>query len=56
MASEKALGETKKMESILEGWKDVNSEVLHYLSQGVDHFTVFAGPWTLTFDNTEAKQ
>ena len=56
MASEMTLGEIKEFTETIQGFETIKQEVLHYLSQGLDYFTVSAGPWTLTFDNTEAKQ
>lgn len=56
MASEMTLGEIKQMTKILQCWEDMKREVLHYLSQGVDYFTVYSGPWTLEYDNRKESE
>jgi hypothetical protein len=55
MASEMTLGEIKGMAATLQGWERMKQEVWHYLSQGVDFFTVSAGPWTITYDRKESE-
>lgn len=53
MASELTLGEIKEFKATIQGFETLKQEVLHYLSQGCDYFTVSAGPWTLTYDRCE---
>jgi hypothetical protein len=37
-------------------WLDeIKREALYYLEQGTDWFTVYAGPWTLTYDREESE-
>lgn len=38
------------------GWYEMRQEVLHYLSQGVDCFTVSFGPWTIEYDNRKESE
>lgn len=38
-------------ENHITGWHEMCQEVWHYLSQGVDCFTVSSGPWTVKYDN-----
>lgn len=37
-------------------WYEMRQEVLHYLSQGVDCFTVSSGPWTIEYDNRKESE
>jgi hypothetical protein len=48
-------GEIKGMAATLQGWERMKKEVWHYLSQGVDFFTVSVGPWTITYDKEESE-
>lgn len=56
MANEMTLGEIKQMATTLQCWEDVKREVLHYLSLGVDYFTVSSGPWTIEYDNRKESE
>ena len=38
-----------------DSWKSVIYEVKWYLGNGVEHFTVSSGPWTITYDNGETE-
>lgn len=39
----------------LESWDTALNEVIHYLAQGSDYFTVSVGPWTITYDVNESE-
>jgi hypothetical protein len=56
MASEMTLGEIKEFTETIQGFETIKQEVLHYLSQGVDYFTVSAGPWTIEYDNRKERE
>lgn len=56
MASEMTLGEIKEFIATIQGFETIKKEAMRYLAQGVDCFTVSAGPWTLTFDNTKEAE
>ena len=56
MASEMTLGEIKEFTATIQGFETAKQEVLHYLSQGVDYFTVSSGPWTIEYDNREENE
>ena len=51
--SMKAISDAMKT---ITGWHEMRQEVLHYLSQGVDYFTVSSGPWTIEYDNREESE
>lgn len=55
MASELTLGEIKEFKATIQSFETLKQEVLHYLSQGCDYFTVSTGPWTLTYDRSEIR-
>lgn len=33
----------------------INGKINHYMSQGVDYFSVDCGPWNITYDNTKGE-
>lgn len=51
--SMKAISDAMKT---ITGWYEMRQEVLHYLSQGVDCFTVSSGPWTIEYDNRKESE
>ena len=51
--SMKAISDAMKT---ITGWHEMRQEVLHYLSLGVDYFTVSSGPWTIEYDNREESE
>jgi hypothetical protein len=55
MISEMTPGEIKQMATTLQCWEDIKREVWHYLLQGSDCFTVYSGPFTLTFNKKEVR-
>lgn len=55
MESEMTSDEIKQMATTLQCWEDMKREVWHYLLQGSDRFTVYSGPFTLTFNKKEAQ-
>ena len=56
MASEMAANEVKELTAIMQDFNAVKRESMHYLSQGIDCFTVFAGPWLVIFDNSKESE
>lgn len=47
--------EKDRQSSSLKSWDIVLNEVIHYLAQGSDNFTVSVGPWTITYDVKESE-
>lgn len=54
--SENTLDEAKRIVSAIQGWPLLKAETALNILQGMDHFTVSAGPWTLTFDNSKESE
>lgn len=51
--SMKAISDAMKT---ITGWHEMRQEVLHYLSQGADCFTVSSGLWTIEYDNRKESE
>lgn len=54
--SKNTLDEAKRIVSAIQGWPFLKAEAALYILQGMDHFSVSSGPWTLTFDNTKESE
>ena len=46
----------QELTAIMQDFNAVKRESMHYLSQGIDCFTVFAGPWLVIFDNSKESE